>query len=111
MSTLLETTGTVQKQVLDALKSGEDAVLSAVKQVTDAVEPVLEPVTSRVSQAPFAEQLPPAKDVVDQWFSFAEKVLANQKQFTLKLVDLFAPAAPPAKPAAKTTKSTESKVA
>jgi hypothetical protein len=111
MSTLLETTSSVQNQVLDALKSGEDAVLSAVKQVTDAVEPVIEPLTSRVGQAPFAEQLPPAKDVVDQWFGFAEKVLANQKQFALKLVDLFAPAAPPAKPAAKTTKSTESKVA
>jgi hypothetical protein len=110
MSTILETTSTVQSQVLDALKSGEEAVLSAVKQVADAVEPVIEPVTSRVSQSQFAEQIPPAKEVVDQWFTFAEKVLANQKQFALKLVDLFAPAAP-AKPAPKTTKSSEPKVA
>lgn len=111
MSTLLETTSSVQNQVLDALKSGEDAVLSAIQQVAGAVEPVLEPVADRVRQAPFAEQIPPAKDVVDQWFSFAEKVLANQKQFALKLVDTFVPTVAPAKPAPKTSTKSDPKVA
>ena len=95
-----ETANSVQAQVLDALKSGEESVLSAVRTAVDTAEPF----TSRIP-APYAETtIPFVTEVVESWFTFAEKVLANQKKFVAELLHTGTPNhKPAAKPVAKTT--------
>src|ERR1700730_2027730 len=88
--TVLETAGTVQDQILEAIKVGEEAVLSAVKSFTEAVEPV----TSRLPEAPFAAKLTDPTEVIDQAFGFAGKLLSAQKEFAVELTKALYPAGP-----------------
>lgn len=88
VDTVNTTAQTVQDWYLSALKTGDEALGEAARSLAHA----LSPLTSRV-----VAPLPEVRPVVDNWFSFAEKVLAEQKRFSLDLVsDLegFAPAAP-----------------
>jgi hypothetical protein len=89
---VLETATNVQDQVLDAIKTSQDALLSAVKAVADNAAPL----TEKLPAAPFASQLPSGVDVVNTAFGFAEKLLANQKEFTTKLIEAYSPAQPAA---------------
>jgi hypothetical protein len=99
--TVLETATNVQDQVLEAIKSSQDAVLSTVKTIADTTAPL----TDKLPAAPFASQLPDGVEVVNTVFGFAEKLLANQRDFTIKLIEAYSPSAPasksPAKSAAK----------
>lgn len=95
-----ETANSVQEQVLDALKSGEEAVLSAVRTAVETAEPV----TSLIPAPVYAERLPLVTEVVESAFTFAEKVLANQKKFVTELLSTVAPEQKPAaKPVPKAT--------
>jgi hypothetical protein len=76
--------------VLDAIKTSQDAFLSAVKAVADNTAPL----TDKLPAAPFAGQLPDGVAVVNTAFGFAEKLLANQKEFTTKLIEAYRPAQP-----------------
>jgi hypothetical protein len=78
---VLETTVTVHEQLLDALKAGHDAALSAVTTLGARTAPI----TGMLWAVPFAGELPRGTDVVDSVFGFAEKLLANQKQFATEL--------------------------
>jgi hypothetical protein len=75
----------VQDQVLATVKTAEDAVVSAAKTIVESVEPL----TSRIPTAPLSDKMPKASDLVDNAFSFAEKVLANQKEFYSELAKVF----------------------
>jgi hypothetical protein len=94
----------VQDQLLGAISAGEDAVLTGVKTLAQTAEPI----TGKLPDLPFADRLPNPVDVVDSAFGFAEKLLANQKEFVVKLVEAYRPVTgspkPVAKPAAKATK-------
>jgi hypothetical protein len=85
---VLETATNVQDQILDAIKAGQDAVLSAVGTLADSAAPI----TERLPAAPFADQLPNPVDVIDNYFRFAQKLLATQKDFSLKVVESYGPA-------------------
>jgi hypothetical protein len=87
---LLEPAATVQDKVLEAIKAGQNAVLSAVNTIAESAAPI----TSILSAVPFADRLPKPVDVVDTAFGFAEKLLASQKEFTTKLVDAYGPGKP-----------------
>jgi hypothetical protein len=100
--TVLETAATVQDQILDAIKASQDAVVSAVDTVAERATPI----TEKLPAAPFADRLPKPVDVIDNYFSFAQKLLASQKDFVLKLAESSSPAKsakPASKPAAKKT--------
>jgi hypothetical protein len=86
--TVLETATEVQDQVLDAIKTGQDALLAAVTVVAENTTPL----TDKLPAAPFANQLPDGVAVVNTAFGFAEKLLANQKEFTTKLIEAYSPA-------------------
>jgi hypothetical protein len=86
---VLDTAVSVQDQVLATVKSAEDAVVTAAKSIAESVEPV----AGLIPAAPFSDKLPTATDLVDNVFSFAEKVLANQKAFYTELVKIFTPSA------------------
>ena len=45
-----------------------------------------------LESVPFVEQLPNPKAVVESSFSFAEELIATQKDFALKVVDAVTPA-------------------
>ena len=83
-----------QDQILDAIKTSQDAVVSAVAALTDSAAPI----TEKLPAPPFADLVANPVDVTDSYFSFAQKLLASQKDFTLKLAESYRPA----KPAAKT---------
>jgi hypothetical protein len=90
---VLESVTTVQDQILDAVKAGQDAVLSVVDSVAGSAAPI----TEKLPAPPFADRLPNPVDVVDNYFSFVQKLLANQKDFALKLVESYNPVKPAAK--------------
>jgi len=96
---------TVQDQLLDAISAGEDAVLTGVKTLAKTAQPV----TGIFPELPFADRLPKPVDVVDSAFGFAEKLLANQKEFAVKLVEAYRPITGAPKPtvtrAVKATRS------
>ena len=62
-------------QFVDIANRSQEAVTAAVRSWTDTVQSVAGKLTSGQSQ------LPDLQDVVDQYFDFAEQVLANQRQF------------------------------
>lgn len=85
-----------EEQVLDLLKQAEEAIVSAVASVARAVAPLVPDLPS------VPNQLPTPTEVVDASFAFAERLLANQKQFVSRLVDAASPVLPegPTPPAA-----------
>ena len=96
---ITDITKTVEEQVLGALAIAQEAVVDGVHRVAEAVEPVIPDVPR-----PFASE---AAELVDEAFTFAEKLLHNSHQFVGRLLDAAdttsAPA--PAKPAAATKAS------
>ncbi len=89
---ILEASTTMQEQFLDAIKTSQDAILSTVDSFVESAAPI----TEKLPAAPFADQMPSAVDVIDNAFSFAQKLLANQKDFALKLANAYSPAKPAA---------------
>jgi methyl-accepting chemotaxis protein len=62
-------------QFVDIANRSQEAVTSAVRTWTDTVQNFADRLTSGQSQ------LPDLSGVVEQYFDFAEKVLANQREF------------------------------
>ena len=84
-------------------------MLNELSQVVDAIEPM----TNRLPSAPLADRLPSLPqpgEVLSQWFSYAEKLMAEQKRFGLDLAGTVA-AATPAPAPAPARKSTAHKAA
>lgn len=85
--TLTDATKTVQDWSLSALKSSDEVVVDAAKKISGA----LEPVASRVRTSPVVEQLPRPQEVVERLFGYAEKLLAEEKRFSLDLANTLRP--------------------
>ncbi|MGH9015032.1 MAG: hypothetical protein ACRDZ1_14010 [Acidimicrobiia bacterium] len=84
----------VPEKVLDAVKNRQDAVVKAVRTVSERLP---EP-----PELPFSDWLPEPGEVVRRYFDYAEKLLANQRDFAIGLVEASRPAAKsPAKPKTK----------
>jgi hypothetical protein len=73
----------VPEQVLDTISATQDLVVATLISVTEATKPLIE----RLPGLPFADKLPNPTSVVENTFSTAEKLLANQRELSLKLVD------------------------
>ena len=96
-----DTLNTIPNQFLDALEMTQQLILtnaSATAATARAFTPALPAV-------PFADRLPNAVSLTDNAFDFATKVLASQRDFSVKLISTWLPEAAaqptPAKPAAK----------
>ena len=98
--TVLEVATTMQDQVLDAIKAGQDALVSAVDTLADTAAPI----TEKLPSPPFADVMTKPVDLIDNYFSFVQKLLASQKDFALRLAETYS-SKPAAKPAVKTTKA------
>lgn len=103
MPTPLDQLTKVQDQILEAIASFQKPVVETVGKVAERLEDVV-PETPAV---PYGEKLPAIDELVEAQFSFAEKLLAQQKEFTSSLLQAFKPvsdkvvveAKPKAKPA------------
>ena len=60
-------------QIVDFANKGQEAVTTAVRTWTDSVQSLASSLTNG--------QAPDLQAAVDQYFDFAEKVLANQREF------------------------------
>ena len=76
---ITDITKTVEEQVLVALAIAQEAVVDGVHRVTEAVDPVLPDVPR-----PFASE---AAELLDEAFTFAEKLLHNSHEFVGRLFE------------------------
>ena len=76
---ITDITKTVEEQVLGALAIAQEAVVDGVQRVAEAVDPVLPDVPR-----PFASE---AAELLDEAFTFAEKLLHNSHEFVGRLLE------------------------
>ena len=81
---VIETATTVQDQVLDAIKAGQEAILSAVYTLADSVTPI----TEKLPTPPFADKLVNPVELVNNYFSFASKLLPTASCEVIRLTVL-----------------------
>ena len=99
---ITDITKTVEEQVLGVLAIAQEAVVDGVHRVAEAVDPVLPDVPR-----PFAAE---AAELLDDAFTFAEKLLHNGHEFVGRLIeasDTTASAPAAAKPAPATASSSK----
>ena len=85
--TVTDTVKSFEDWSLDTMKGSESAILSATKTVAGS----LEPLTDRIRTAAVVDGMPEPKKVVSDWFNYLEKVLAQQKRFSVELTSTVAP--------------------
>ncbi len=78
-----------EKQYLDAVREGQQAIVDAVQAWSKGVEHL----AGSNPPVPGAE-LPTAQEVVENAFDFAEQLLAAQREFARNLLEATAPAQP-----------------
>jgi hypothetical protein len=98
---LADTLTAVPDQVLDAITTAQEFVLSTVKTLSATTKPL----TSWLPESPLADQLPDPVSLLETTYTTAEKFLANQKEFSVKLLEAYLPPKSSSKPVAKTTKA------
>ena len=82
----------LQDEFLSALRKGQGIALDAVKTLVEAIEFVIP--TMPEYRVPIARRLPTPHEVVAYGNEFAEKLLANQRQFADEMIDAAAPILP-----------------
>jgi len=110
MATATEVISSVEDQVLETVKQGQEAIVKAVRTWADASKNLI----PDLPPLPFADQLPNVSELVESSFAFADKLIASQREFVAALLDATKPVygatdkaikngAPKAAPAAKTS--------
>lgn len=104
MNTYTEWTQQVGDQWVAALKRAEDVVTAAAENLKDATAKVNLPaveVPEQISKLGDAvvERLPKPEEIVEANFALTTRLLAAQRELTLKLITAGAPAAPSPKSA------------
>ena len=87
MTTATETLVKVQDQILETLASIQKPVVDAVKKLAERAESVV----PEVPAVPGSDKLPAVDELIVNQFSFAEKLLTQQKDFTNALLDAVKP--------------------
>lgn len=88
-----DTLKTIPDQVLDALEVTQRLVVANASATAASVRAL----APAMPTLPFADRLPDPASLTDGAFDFASKVMASQRDFSLKLVAAWMPDAP-AKP-------------
>jgi hypothetical protein len=82
----------LQDEFLSTLRKGQDIALDALKTLVESVQFVT-PAMPAV-HVPLADRLPTAQQVVAGGYDFAERLLANQRQFADEVVTAVSPLLP-----------------
>lgn len=96
---LLDTLDDVSDKAFKALVARQEAVLTGL---ADAVKPLHD----RFSETPVGDRLPDTVAVVERALGITEKFLANQRDFTVKVLKTLQPTHPAAKARPKTAHRT-----
>lgn len=81
MTEVLDRVTDVQTRLLDNLESVQERVVSTQEKVADAVTPRLPDV-----KVPFADRMPTASELVDNYFDFVAKATKMNRAFAEKVV-------------------------
>ena len=100
MASYTDITTQAGDQILEVLKRVEDASVDAVSTISNAAGGVL----AKLPTVPISSKLPSPVEVAQANYSLAERIYAEQKNFTLRLLDSAAPVVP-AQPSAPSTSS------
>ena len=92
---ITDITKTAEEQVIGYLAIAQEVVVDGVHRVSEAVQPVLPDVPR-----PFAAE---AAGLLDEAFTFAEKLLQSGHQFATRLIEASDTSKPDIKPAASTS--------
>ena len=82
----------LQDEFLTTLRKGQDIALDALKALVEAVQ-FITPAMPAV-RVPLGDQLPTAHQVVADGYDFAERLLANQRQFADEVITAATPLLP-----------------
>jgi hypothetical protein len=89
------------EQFLDALGVTQQMILTNAAAIVTSAKSL----TPSVPALPFADRLPDPARISDTAFSYADKVLASQRDFSHKLLEIYAPPKATAPAKASATKS------
>ena len=87
MATATEVISSVEDQVLEAVKQGQEAIVKAVRTWADASKSLI----PDLPPLPFADQLPNTSELVENAFAFVDKILASQREFANELLEAAKP--------------------
>jgi hypothetical protein len=82
----------LEDEFLSTIRKGQEIALEALKPLVEAVHYVIP--TMPVVRVPLADRLPTAHDVVAGGYEFAERLLANQRQFADEVIKATSPTLP-----------------
>jgi hypothetical protein len=112
MANATEMITSLEDQVLEAVKQGQEAIVKAVRTWADASKNLI----PDLPPLPFADQLPATSELIENAFAFADKILATQREFAAAVLDAAKPVyaaadksvknGAPTKPAAAASKTT-----
>ena len=94
---LKELTGAAQDNILSVMKMTQTSVIEAVKTMVDTIEKFTPDLP--IPSMPGIDLLPSPTEGLTMTFSFAEKILENQKDFAASLLAIMSPS--PAKTVTK----------
>ena len=77
----------LEDQVLETVKQGQEAIVKAVRTWADASKGLI----PDLPPLPFAEQLPNVTDLVENGFAFADKLIASQREFAAAVLEAAKP--------------------
>jgi len=87
MATATDMLSSVEDQVLETVKQGQEAIVKAVRTWADASKNLIPDLPA----LPFADQLPATSDMVESAFAFADKLIASQREFAAAILDAAKP--------------------
>jgi hypothetical protein len=79
MTDIRNTGQELQGQILDTIRTGQEAVTDAIRAWATTVQSLTPSLPG--AQVPFADQLPKPSELVANYYDFAEQVLAAQRKF------------------------------
>ena len=87
MATATDMFTSLEDQVLETVKQGQEAIVKAVRTWADASKNLI----PDLPPMPFADQLPGTTEIVEGAFAFCDKLLAAQREFAAAILDAAKP--------------------
>ena len=87
MATATEMFTSLEDQVLETVKQGQEAIVKAVRTWADASKNLI----PDLPPLPFADQLPNLSELVETSFAFTDKLISSQREFAAAILDAAKP--------------------
>ena len=87
MANATEMITSLEEQVFESVKQGQEAIVKAVRTWADASKNLIPDLPA----LPFADQVPATSELVENAFAFCDKILASQREFAAAILDAAKP--------------------